>query len=139
LHCGAQLCALCATFGSVQVLQPPQSHTASSTPDMCFASAHLSANMDKISSLTTLILWHIDVYTHVTQLFPWKGWCEKWRARGQLRWCTLSGCWLIQNKANYLAIVVPLSNRQQLQLQIFKGKFDTSCFHSVYYDTRKSS
>jgi len=23
LHCGAQLCALCATFGSVQVLQPP--------------------------------------------------------------------------------------------------------------------
>lgn len=37
---------------------------------MCFASAHLSANMDKISSLTTLVLWHIDVYTHVTQLFP---------------------------------------------------------------------
>jgi len=32
LHCGAQLCALCATFGSVQVLQPPQSHTASSAP-----------------------------------------------------------------------------------------------------------
>jgi len=25
-----ECCALCATFGSMQVLQPPQSHTASS-------------------------------------------------------------------------------------------------------------
>jgi len=59
LHCGAQLCSLCATFGSVQVLQPPQSHTASSAPD-CTHSLPLSCKMYIYSSF-----WSVGIRCHI--------------------------------------------------------------------------